>query len=64
MTAATQVQWRFQIRKSRKHKWKNAGLYETRKNARYAVELARAPDMFGWGNARVVRCVKAKKAVK
>lgn len=59
---STKIMWQMQTRKSKAHKWKNAELYETRVNARYAVSLARAPDMFGRGNTRVVRYVKPAKA--
>jgi hypothetical protein len=62
MTASTKIQWRVQYRKSRSHKWVNAGLFETRKNAREAATWLRFygnHDIgYGFGNTRVVRYVK------
>jgi hypothetical protein len=68
MTAATQIRWRVQVRKSRAHKWRNAsGLYETRRDAREdAVSMRDAivsgtNNTVGFGNTRVVRYVKGQK---
>lgn len=70
MTAATQVQWRVQIRVARNKPWKNMGLFETRCNARYEAAFLRNCYIVGrnvvpgFGNTRVVRYVKAKKGSK
>lgn len=64
--ASTAIQWRVQVRKSRKHAWRNKGLFETRAvarvHARYLRWLHAVPNAknyvhpgYGFGNTRVVR---------
>ncbi len=59
MTASTDIRWRLQTRLSRTHKWRNAGLFETRDTARRAGVEDRA--LFGFGNTRVIRHFKGQK---
>lgn len=68
-TPNTDISWRVQVRKSRDHKWKNKGLYETRAVAREAATewrtweycFGRGYHGYGFGNTRVVRHVKGPK---
>lgn len=65
--ASTAIQSRVQVRKSRKHAWRNKGLFETRERARMAATILRGWDVdgkywkgesadgYGFGNTRVVR---------
>lgn len=69
---STKVQWRVQYRLSRKHKWENAGLFETREDARAEASWHRLGGSclvnggvkfyvaVGFGNTRVVRYVKGQ----
>lgn len=57
MTAATDIRWRVQTRLSRTHKWRNAGLFETRSVARAAAAEDR--ETFGFQNTRVIPHRKA-----
>lgn len=60
MSKNLNTQWRVQVRFSRAHGWKNrTGLYETRSTAR--AEAAEWRDVYGFGNTRVVKYVKAAK---
>lgn len=60
------IKWRVQYRLSRKHKWRNAGLFETRKDARVEAWTKRVwgdeplakCNGYGFGNTRVVRKAK------
>lgn len=66
MTAATKVQWRVQVRKSRAHKWVNkSGLFETRDAAREEAACLRVGIVpgsgYGFGNTRIRRYVKGSK---
>lgn len=60
---STKVLWQVQVRKSRAHKWVNKGRFETRENARAAAAWLRGEPgwgaVYGFGNTRVVRVVKA-----
>lgn len=64
--ASTAIQWRVQVRKSRKHAWRNKGLFETRSVARFHAQWLRDALIvdgktnsfsgeYGFGNTRVVR---------
>lgn len=61
------IKWRVQVRKSRKHAWRNKGLFATRADARmsarawrYIEPVSSAQDGYGFGNTRVV-AVRGKK---
>lgn len=55
---STHVKWRVQLRASRSHVWKNAGLFETRSAAR--ADAADIRYHLGFGNVRVVRHISGK----
>lgn len=67
---STKVKWRVQVRKSRAHAWKHAGLFETRQAARAQAEYMRYGRVrdglivpgteYGFGNTRVVRHISGK----
>lgn len=61
-TTSTKVMWRTQYRLARDKPWKNAGLFETRANARDDAAWMRTEGRsVGFGNTRVVRFVKGEK---
>jgi len=65
-TDSTKLKWRVQWRITRENKWVNAGLFETREDARYEAACLRdgyvnddgLHDGVGFGNARVIRVEK------
>lgn len=70
MSKNLKKQWRVQVRRSRKHAWRNKGLFETRSAARTnawmyrevnggSVGIDRQP--VGFGNTRVVGYSKGQK---
>lgn len=63
MSKNLKIQWRVEWRLSRKHKWRKAGLFETRAVARYeSILLRRFGNFgagFGFGNTRVTKYIKA-----
>jgi len=70
MTDSTKILWRVQVRKSRKHKWTNKRLFETRASARDAAGTYRMfstrpggkwVPKYGFGNTRVVRHERGAK---
>ena len=56
---STKILWRVQYRLGRSRAWKNAGLYETRKDARVGAAIYRRLE--GFGNTRVVRVERGGK---
>lgn len=70
-TDNTKTLWRVQVRKSRKHKWQNKGLFETREAARKEATYQRvlfarfSSEMvnigYGFGNTRVVKHIRGEK---
>ena len=59
MITNLQKQWRVQWRKSRKHPWKDAGLFETRDSAqKNAIRVYRVGKGVGLYNTRVMPYVK------
>lgn len=69
MSKNLKTQWRVEYRKSRKHAWGKAGLFETRKAARDQAVYMRygrvrngelVPNTgWGFGNTRVTKYIKA-----
>lgn len=63
---STKIKWRVQYRRTRKHAWANAGLFETRQMARQRAVEGRAykfggkGETIGFGNTRVVRHISGK----